>query len=519
MNPFLTILLFAIALALGGAAGVFMPSPGDKFDQNAEKKRVEEAKIKAKEIEEDSQQKVVELAAALIREEQSLQENTEHLEHVIEEKQGILTRREDRNKVVHEQADQLKEELKKLTQEKEDLTRSTLTKLTESAGMNEEQALEDVRQTLKAIIEKNKEKRFSAELEEYEEEIMRHAKAVLSIVIQRLGVQSSVDRNSTAIKIKDDKFKGMLIGKGGTNIAYLETLLPVSVIFNLGDPQTIYVGGVNLLRRNIAKGAIQKLERIARKKGKITHADIKKTVEDTEVEIMRICDTKGKWALKQMNLDPSQVPKELVNYTGRMYFRTSYGQNIIHHSLEMAYAARLISEIIDIDVNVAMQAAFYHDIGKAIDHDVGGSHDDLSKEILDRHNYDPRIVHAAYAHHDKVPCLAPEDFIVKAVDAISGGRPGARMETVTNYFERMKQLADCANTFKGVRKVSTMSAGREVRVDVDHQNITDKDMENLADNIANKISDEVSFPGIIKVNLIRKTRSVDYAREKQRSYK
>ena len=180
----------------------------------------------------------------------------------------------------------------------------------------------------------------------------------------------------------------------------------------------------------------------------------------------------------------------------------------------MAYAARLIAEIIDVDVNTSMQAAFYHDIGKAIDNDIGGSHDDISKDILEEHNYDEKIVHAAYAHHDKVPCEEPADYIVKAVDAISGGRPGARMETVTNYFERMKQLHDCAMSFDGVKRVSTMSAGREVRAELDQQRLKDEDMSSLAENIAEKIADEVSFPGIIKVNLIRKTRSVDYAREK-----
>ncbi|MEK7146501.1 MAG: HDIG domain-containing metalloprotein, partial [Patescibacteria group bacterium] len=224
---------------------------------------------------------------------------------------------------------------------------------------------------------------------------------------------------------------------------------------------------------------------------------------------------KGKAALKQLDLNSDELDPEMVNYVGRMYFRTSFGQNILGHSMEMAYLARLIAEQIGADVNVAMQAAFFHDIGKAIDHDIGGAHDDISKDILEKHNYDPRIVHAAYAHHDKVPCEAPEDFIVKAVDAISAVRPGARQESVTNYFERIKQLEDTVKGFEGIRKVFAMSAGREVRGMVDERQVKDDTMEDLAESIATRISEDLSFPGIIKVNLIRRTIATDHARERK----
>ena len=217
-----------------------------------------------------------------------------------------------------------------------------------------------------------------------------------------------------------------------------------------------------------------------------------------------------------MGIDHKTVDPEVVNFVGRLYYRTSYGQNIIHHSLEMAYAARIIAELIGADVETCMLAAFYHDLGKAIDHDIGGAHDDISKELLEKHGFNEKIVHAAYAHHDKVPCLSPPDFIVKAVDAISGARPGARMEAVTNYFERMKELTNLASSFNGVKKVLTMSAGREVRVMVNKDQIKDDGTQPLAEEIAKKISEELAFPGIIKVNLIRQTKSVDYAKERVR---
>ncbi len=515
------IALIAVSAAalVGVAAGYFLPSSGANFHLGGGQKRLEEARSEAERIKAEAKERVAVLEKAIKEEEASVQEDLERMEKLISQKEDIFKRRQDRNNSHEKNLNTLDSEVKTLHSKREELLKSSIDQLAASSGINKEKALEQARQELEAVITEGQEKRQKAELEEFEDDLMRHARAVLQVVIQRLGVQSSVDRNTTSIELRDDSFKGVLIGKDGSNITYLESLLPVSVIFNLGNSDTIHIGGLNLLRRNIAKRAIRKLEKHVKKSKrgkKITHEMIKKAVDISEKEVMDDCDSKGRWAYKQMGMNYKEVDPELVNYTGRLYFRTSYGQNIIHHSLEMAYAARLIAELIGIDENTAMQAAFYHDLGKAIDHDVGGSHDDLSKEILEKHNFDPVIVHAAYAHHDKAPCENPIDFIVKAVDAISGGRPGARQESVTNYFERIKQLEDAAKSFSGVNKVHAMSAGRELRVLVNKDQIKDTDMDGLAGNIAGKISDEIGFPGIIKVNLIRQTKSVDYARDKTR---
>lgn len=515
MSLLALIAILAAALA-GAAAGYFLPSSGASFQLMGEQKDLEQARLEAERIQAEAHEKAKEIQKAIQEEEKSAAESLQRMEEIIQQKEAIYKGREEKNQAHQKALQSLSDEFKSLQEERESVLKKSIDQLAKTSGMNKEKALEHARKEIEQLITEGKEKRQKAELEEFEDDLMRHARAVLQVVIQRLGVQSSVDRNTTSLHIRDDNFKGLLIGKAGGNIAYLESLLPVSIIFNLGDPDTIHVGGLNLLRRNIAKRAIRKLEKLVKKTKSITHTMIKEAVDQSEKEIMDECDAKGKWAYKQMGMDYKQVDPELVNYTGRLYFRTSYGQNIIHHSLEMAYAARLIAELIGVDEMVAMQAAFYHDLGKAIDHDVGGSHDDLSKEILEKHHFDPAIVHAAYAHHDKVPCEAPADFIVKAVDAISGGRPGARQESVTNYFERIKQLEDAAKSFEGVNKVHAMSAGRELRILVNKDQIGDKDMEGLAENIAEKISDEIGFPGIIKVNLIRQTKSVDYARDKSR---
>lgn len=512
------ILFLLIGLVIGAAGVFFMLKPQDSIDPHRAGQLLSEAEKESKRIREENESRIKSMQKALEAEERSMEEIFEKTEKLIEQKEEILKRREERNKATEDQVQNLKAELEKLVQTEQELSGKTIEELGKRSKLTPEKALEEARSNLESLIQTNAEARNKQAIEELEEDAQRHAKSILQVVIQRLGVTSSVDKNNTSVTVKEDKFKGLLCGKNGVNVQYLESLLPVSIIFNLGSPDTIHVGGVNLIRRNIAKRAIEKMQSMVKKKGSLDHAMIKQAVDEADKEIMALCDQKGAESLKLLGLDPKNTPAELVNYVGRLYLRTSYGQNVTGHSNEMAFAARMIADSIGTDSAVAMQAAFYHDIGKAIDHDVGGAHDDLSKEILEKFNYDPRIVHAAFAHHDKVPCVSPEDFIVKAVDALSGGRPGARQESVNNYFERIQKLEEAALSFSGVQKVFAISAGRELRVTVDRDRITDAAMTQLAEDMADKIEAEVAFPGVIKVNLIRVTKSVDYARELQRPH-
>lgn len=502
------------AAILGGTGlGFYLPGKSD-IRPGEDKETLKKAREDADRIYNESKEQFEKSKKLLEQEEKDAMETLKKMEESLKQKEEIAARREQRNNSFKQNKDNLQKDISAAAQATEDFTKKSIDILSKTSGINREEALEKTRENLEKLILEGKESTIKRYVEEVEEDSIKKAKAIIQCLIQRMGTPSSVDKNSTYVPVKDDKFKGLLIGKNGANIIYLESLLPVAVIFNI-DPENILVGGINLLRRNIAKRAIEKMQILVKKTGAITHEMIKKAVDESEKEIMAICDKKGLEALKIIGIDAKTVNPEMINYIGRMYFRTSFGQNIIWHSLEMGILARMIAEQIGANVQVAMEAAFYHDIGKAIDHDVGGAHDDLSKEILEKFGYDPRIVYAAFAHHDKVPCEAPEDFIVKAVDAISAVRPGARQESVSNYFERIKQLEDTAASFEGVRKTYAISAGREVRVIVDNDRIKDGDMEGLANNVAGKISEELSFPGIIKVNLIRMTRSSDYAREKK----
>lgn len=499
---------------IGATAGYLVPLSTAKYNLMASEKKLAEVREEAARLKKESDERIEHMKKTFEEEEQAMHESLKRLEEAIAQKEDIIKRREDRNRSYEKNVKDMQSSTEDLLKKSEDLVKGTIDKLTKASGLTEKQALDSARKNLKEIIQANKEIRQKAELEECEEDAMRNAIAILKLVIQRLDVPTSVDKNSTAVNVKDDKFKGLLVGKDGNNIKYFEQLLPVSVIFNLGDANTIYVGGLNLFRRNIAKRAIEKLQKTSGKDGKLTHEMIKRAVDEAEKELMEEADRKGEWALREVGIDPTTVNAEVKNLMGRLYFRTSYGQNVLYHSLEMAHAARMIAELIGADPEMAMQATFYHDIGKAIDHETDGAHDELTKEILEKNGYDPVLVHAAFAHHDKVPSETPEDLIVKASDAISGGRPGSRQESLAAYIERIKQLEYVAKSFEGVSKVFTMSAGREVRVIVDRDRILDEQMQSLADSVAEKVSEEVSFPGIIKVNLIRLTKSVDYAKEK-----
>jgi len=509
-------LLFIAALVASFGAVHMLPKKTAQHDSRHTEQKLSAAREEARQLIEEAQDKAARLKRSLAEEEKQSEEMIGLSEARIKTKEEILKKREERNNQIQTQSDTIKADIEREKTVQRDLQKESLDMLSKLSGLNLESASEQIKEELQKLIVEGREARLQAELDDWSEEVSRHAKAVLQIVIQRMGVPSSVDKNNTFVRVADDAFKGLLIGKEGRNIEYLESKLPVFVIFNHGgDPTVIYVSGLNLLRRNIAKLAIEKLQKWVKKTGLIDHPLIDKALQEAEDEIMKECDRHGAEALKEMHVDPNSVDPEIKNYVGRLYFRTSYGQNIIHHSLEMAHAARLMAELIGSNVQDAEWGALYHDLGKAIDHDVGGSHDDLSKEILEKHGFPEAVVHAAFAHHDKVPCETPADFLVKAADAISGGRPGARMESVTNYFERMQELAGVAQGFPGVDKVLTMSAGREVRVMVHKDQIKDDAMQDLAEGIAKKISEEIAFPGIIKVNLIRTVKSVDFAREQK----
>jgi len=319
---------------------------------------------------------------------------------------------------------------------------------------------------------------------------------------------TSVESKITLINVPKDHIKGKIVGKNAQNIEELEKLLDVEVVFN-DLPNTISVSSYSLTNRRIAQKTIEKLINI---RTDITASEIKKAIIKSENEIEEEFFAIGQRALKQLNIQ--ETDHDLIKTIGRLEFRTSYGQNIMKHSMEVAWAAMMIASELSADVNVCKIAGFLHDLGKAIDQDpnVQGAHDFLTKELMEKYKFSEEEVHAAWTHHDSAPAKTAEAMIVKAADAISAGRPGARQESLDRYIERLQALEKTANAFKGVQKSFAISAGRELRVIVDPETIKDENMNEMANQIAKEIEENITYPGKIKVNVIRRIKYTELAK-------
>jgi len=331
------------------------------------------------------------------------------------------------------------------------------------------------------------------------------ARAILISAIHRLGNAVNAEVMSLSVALPSDDIKGKIIGKEGRNIKAFERATGVDVLID-DVPDKIALSSFDPLRRHIAKIALEKLI----VDGRIQPAKIEETVEKTRAEVAEIVKQKGEAAAYEagvIGLDP-----KLTALLGRLHFRTSYGQNVLQHSIEMAHIAGMLSEELGADASVARTAALLHDIGKAVDHEVQGTHVEIGRRILEKFGVDKRVVLAMQSHHEEYPYETPEAIIVQVADAISGSRPGARRDTVDRYLERLGDLERLATAFPGVEKVYAIAAGREIRVFVNPGKVTDLAMHKLARDIAKRIQEELKYPGEIKVNIIRENRVVEFAR-------
>jgi ribonuclease Y len=337
------------------------------------------------------------------------------------------------------------------------------------------------------------------------ERLEERARAILTSTIHRLANAVNAEVMSLSVALPSEDMKGKIIGKEGRNIKTFERATGVDVLID-DAPDRITLSSFDPLRRHIAKVALEKL--IA--DGRIQPSKIEETVEKTKVEINETVREKGEAAAYEVGvvgLDP-----KLVALLGRLYFRTSYGQNVLQHSIEMAHIAGMLSEELGADPAIARAGALLHDIGKAVDHEVQGTHVEIGRRLLEKFGIDKRVIQAMQSHHEEYPYETPESVLVQVADAISAGRPGARRDTVERYLDRMQDLENLAATFLGVEKVYAIAAGREIRVFVNPGKVTDLAMHKLARDIAKKIQTELRYPGEIKVNIIRENRVVEFAR-------
>jgi len=397
------------------------------------------------------------------------------------------------------------EEIKKLKENYETLNQKVQTEFERVAGMSKD----DAKKELIDLIEKQYEEDLLVRMHKLEmtgnEKLEHKSKDIMASIMQRLSTSTVPEVMSTTVDIPSDDIKGKIIGKEGRNIRTFEKATGVEVVID-DTPGSIVLSSFDPVRRQIARVALENL--IA--DGRIQPAKIEEMVDKAKEDISKIIKEKGEQAAYEVgifNLDP-----RILLILGRLNFRTSYGQNVLQHSIEVAHIAGMLAEELDADIQVAKAGALLHDIGKAVDHEVAGTHVEIGRRILDKFGAGEPIIKAMQAHHEEYPYETIESVIVKVADSISGGRPGARRDSIENYLKRLKDLEDIANSFKGVDKSFAIQAGREIRIFINPEETTDLAAKQLARDIATRIEQELKYPGEIKVNVIRESRVIEYAR-------
>ncbi len=462
--------------------------------QETAKKVILEAEEKAaktmQELRQDAKEREEKLKVAenrIIKREDSLDKRQQFLDQEVEAIQAKIS------------------EIKEIKEKADDLLKEREKAIVNITHLSTEEAKEE----LLKIAEKKYEQDIVVRLQKLEttnqEKLESRAKEILTSAIQRLGNSVAADVFSTHIPITSDDIKGKIIGKEGRNIKTFERATGVEVIVD-DTPSTITLSSFDPIRRQVARIALEAL--IA--DGRIQPAKIEKLVEEAQKDVNKIIKEKGEQAALEcgvLNLNPG-----VLAVLGRLYYRTSYGQNVLQHSIEMAHIAGMIAEEIGANVNVAKAGALVHDIGKALDHEVQGTHVEIGRRILQKFNTDEAIIKAMQAHHEEYPYETLESIIVQTADAISGARPGARRDSVENYLKRLHDLETIANDFDGVDKAYALQAGREIRVFVRPEAVSDIQAKNMARDIAVRIEQDLKYPGEIKVCLIRENRIVEFAR-------
>ena len=372
-----------------------------------------------------------------------------------------------------------------------------------------ELSADEAKKELIGSVEKQYEQDLEGRMRKLEissnERLEQKAREILTTAVHRLGNSVVADVLATTITLPSDEIKGKIIGKEGRNIRSFERATGVDVIID-DTPGTITLSSFDPIRRQIARIALENLIL----DGRIQPTRIEETVQKAEAEINTIIKKKGSEAAYEARV--SDMDPKLLMILGRLYFRTSYGQNVLDHSIEVAHIAGMLAEELGADPAIARAGGLFHDIGKAVDHEVPGTHVEIGRRILQKFNVNEGVIKAMQAHHEEYPYETPESMIVQVADAISGGRPGARRDSVENYIKRLTELEAIANGQPGVEKSYAIAAGREIRVIVKPEAITDLDARKLARDIADRIEKELQYPGEIKVSVIRETRVIEYAR-------
>ena len=503
------ILAIVIAGVVGlgaGAGGIFAYN---KKKENGGKNKADDlirkAKHEAGDIVLEAKKEASKIASQSQAEEAERRKEWKRTENRLAERETSLDNKLDQLERKTEKLNKSEKELEDLKNEVRDIRVKQHEKLEKIAALSKTEAREklmkmtenDIKQDLVALVAK--------EQKEIKHDIDETAQSMLLTAMERMSSEVTADRTITALKLPDDEMKGRIIGKEGRNIQALQRATGVDIMVD-DTPGMVVLSSFDPIRRQVARYAMERLM----KDGRINPASIEEAVAKAEREIEKEVVRAGEDAAREVGV--VGIPREILHLLGELKFRTSYGQNVLLHSIEMAHMAGMIAEEIGADKRIAKTATLLHDMGKAVTHKIEGKHADIGAELAKKYGMPDAVVHAIAAHHDDIEPTTPEAIIVKICDAISAARPGARNISAENFAERMRDLENIATSFPGIDKAYAISAGREIRVIVEPKQIDDLTALKLARDIANKIEATMSYPGVIKVNVIRETRAVEYAK-------
>lgn len=498
----------AVAAIVGVGIGYTLKSKGGKSSEDVDGKIQEKlgvARQKVEELRRQAEEEARKVKQEAERDVDSRRQQIVELEKHVADREDKLAQKLDKIESSENALAQAKEVLKKREEELVGLKAEEEKRLTEISGLTGEEAQNRV---LTLAEDRTKEEivRRVRKIElEGEHQLEEKARDIMSTVIQRYASSHVAENSTSYVDVPDESMIGRIIGKEGRNIQALERVTGCEIVVD-ETPNSIMISGFSPIRRQVAKKAIERLI----KDGRVHPGRIEEVVEEAKKEINDDIREAGESCVYDLGI--VDFPEKLVHLVGRMKYRTSYRQNILKHSWEAARIAVMLAEELGADVNIAKKATLLHDIGKAIDHEVEGNHVEIGEKIMRKFNIDERIIRAAAAHHEDYPFDTREAIIVQVADAISAARPGARRENMDEYIKRMEDLEAIANSYEGVKKSYAIYAGREVRVFVEPKQIDDLAAIKLAQNIAKQIEQELTYPGDVKVNVIREMRADALAR-------
>ncbi len=502
-----TVLLIegAVALVIGGLVGYVVRhyvavSRRGSIEAELEEK-ILQAKRDARAIEDEALTRASELREELKRNEERVIKQEERLdrrESDVATKESSLEKEFETLKQKAKDVESVKE---RLIHKERDVEKS----LEVAASLSRDEAREKLFATIVRESEEDLQSRMLKLARDGETRLEEKARDILVSSIYRIANGPIAQFMTATVEIEDEEVKGKVIGKEGRNIKSFERLAGVELLVD-EIPNGIVISCFDPVRRAIAKNALEMLI----KDGRIQPAKIEECIDKAKKDIGVFMRKKGEEAVLACGL--LSIPEELIPIIGRLYFRTSYGQNVLDHSVEMAHIAGVLATELGADVHVAKAGALLHDIGKAVDHEIQGTHVEIGRKILMKYGVDERVVMAMQAHHEEYPYETVESVIVQVSDAISGGRPGARRDTVDRYIKRLEDLEALAMSFSGIERVYALQAGREIRVFVSPLLVNDLEARTLARNIALRVEQELRFPGEIKIHVIRESRMIEFAR-------